>query len=577
MIALRSFVGARENCRRYDVELPRGFDERLSQRVRLRAAHAAPRRHDPRALRQRHRRLRGAARAGRAAARARRAAPPPGRPASFEDGGYFVQRAGDRYLIFDCGPLGDGGHGHYDALSIEAWAGDRALVLDPGRFTYAEGEPNLRHWFRGTAAHNTVTVDGTDQTPYARSRSSLPSAEATFLGRETRDGLDILCGEVRSPVYEAVHRRRVIFVDGAYWVIEDVLTGERRHRYDLRFHLAPARLRRRRHADVTGARGIALRGRAGSRRVRDQRSPRRSISAVAIGRARALRHAARAGRARAASATATRCAIGERHARARRAGDAAMIARPRRPPPRRAAAPRDDGRRDLAAPARRRPRRALRAHLRQVPLRRQPARRLPLRRAATSPLRTGKRDGIAAPEVGAALYPFPHDRKLDRAARRARGDRAAARRSRHAAARRLRRRAVRHLRLPRRPRHRGRLRQGPAGDAEHRACRALAGQDAVRVPRVLAAADGVAAARAARTAAASTTPRDRRLHALGAALRRACTPSTGAIDGAPGRLSGDALGPSRRLELERLATAADVIARARPDVAPRRASGCWRC
>ena len=31
MIALRSFVGARENCRRYDVALPRGFDERLSQ------------------------------------------------------------------------------------------------------------------------------------------------------------------------------------------------------------------------------------------------------------------------------------------------------------------------------------------------------------------------------------------------------------------------------------------------------------------------------------------------------------------------------------------------------------------
>ena len=30
MIALRSFVGARENCRRYGVELPRGFDERLS-------------------------------------------------------------------------------------------------------------------------------------------------------------------------------------------------------------------------------------------------------------------------------------------------------------------------------------------------------------------------------------------------------------------------------------------------------------------------------------------------------------------------------------------------------------------
>ena len=57
-------------------------------------------------------------------------------------------------------------------------------MLDPGRFTYAEEEPNLRHWFRGTAAHNTVTVDGADQTPYARGRSSLPSAEARFLGRD---------------------------------------------------------------------------------------------------------------------------------------------------------------------------------------------------------------------------------------------------------------------------------------------------------------------------------------------------------------------------------------------------------
>jgi hypothetical protein len=61
----------------------------------------------------------------------------------------------------------------------------------------------------------------------------------TLLARETHAGLDVLTGEVRSPVYEAVHRRRVIFVDGAYWVIEDVLRGERRHRYDLRFHLAP--------------------------------------------------------------------------------------------------------------------------------------------------------------------------------------------------------------------------------------------------------------------------------------------------------------------------------------------------
>ena len=80
-------------------------------------------------------------------------------------------------------------------------------MLDPGRYTYAEGDPNWRHWFRGTAAHNTVTVDGRDQTPVralalvaAERRGDLPRPHA-------RDGLDILRGEVASPVYEAVHRR----------------------------------------------------------------------------------------------------------------------------------------------------------------------------------------------------------------------------------------------------------------------------------------------------------------------------------------------------------------------------------
>jgi len=110
-------------------------------------------------------------------------------------------------------------------------------VLDPGRFTYAEGEPNLRHWFRGTAAHNTVCVDGADQTPYARGRSSLPSAEARLLHADD----SALVAEVRSPVYEAIHRRRVVF-NGRYWVIEDVLEGRRPHRYDLRWHLAPGRV-----------------------------------------------------------------------------------------------------------------------------------------------------------------------------------------------------------------------------------------------------------------------------------------------------------------------------------------------
>jgi hypothetical protein len=249
-------VGARENGRRFGIPFSAAFDERLA-RARDFAHHM--RRPDGTipALSDADSGDYGELLhlAAKLLARDDLDRPPVG-SASFIDGGYLIQRAGSNFLIFDCGPLGDGGHGHYDALSVEAWAGETPLVLDPGRFTYAEGEPNLRHWFRGTAAHNTVCVDGVDQTPYARGRSSLPSASATFLGRDIRDGLDVVSGEVVSPVYEAVHRRRVIFVDGAYWLIEDELTGTRRHRYDLRWHLAP------RHAPFTlqmkGARSLAV-------------------------------------------------------------------------------------------------------------------------------------------------------------------------------------------------------------------------------------------------------------------------------------------------------------------------------
>jgi Heparinase II/III-like protein/Heparinase II/III N-terminus len=164
------------------------------------------------------------------------------RHASFPDGGYFVQRSGwdadALYLVFDCGPLGDGGHGHYDALAVEAAGFGCTLLVDPGRFTYAEGAPNLRRWFKSTAAHNTVTVDGLDQTPYACGKPRGPVAVARAGLRTTTPGLDVLRGEVRSPAYDAVHARTILFVRDAYWVVEDVLEGDVDHRYDLRFHLA---------------------------------------------------------------------------------------------------------------------------------------------------------------------------------------------------------------------------------------------------------------------------------------------------------------------------------------------------
>jgi uncharacterized heparinase superfamily protein len=227
-IALRSFVGARENGRRYGIGFPAGFDERVARAQAFLAHCTRPDGTIP-ALSDADTGDYTALLDGR----------PAERNASFPDGGYHVQRSGwdrdARFLIFDCGPLGDGGHGHYDLLSIEAHAHGRPLVLDPGRGSYSEAPPNLRRWFRGTAAHNTVCVDGLDQTAYTRGRPRGPVAQ----GRLLEATGDVLAGEAVSPEYEAVHRRRITFAAERHWVIEDELAGERDHRYDLRFHLAP--------------------------------------------------------------------------------------------------------------------------------------------------------------------------------------------------------------------------------------------------------------------------------------------------------------------------------------------------
>src|SRR4029434_470606 len=91
---------------------------------------------------------------------------------SFTDGGYYVMRDGwsdtSNYLLFDCGPHGmaNCGHAHADALAIALAANRRTLLVDPGTFTYT-GAQEMRDWFRGSTAHNTLTVD--------RQSSSIPA------------------------------------------------------------------------------------------------------------------------------------------------------------------------------------------------------------------------------------------------------------------------------------------------------------------------------------------------------------------------------------------------------------------
>jgi Heparinase II/III N-terminus/Heparinase II/III-like protein len=180
-------------------------------------------------------------------------APPTQRCRAFSEGGYFILRSGwgesgepyedERYLIFDCGPVGAGNHGHLDLLNVEMAAYGQSLVVDPGRYTYDEsGEINWRVKFRGTAYHNTVLVDGLNQTRYEfhKTKFKITGEHPHFKVKDfvSTPKLDYVHGLAISREYTAVHERKILFVDGGYWLICDRLSSPEEHAYDLLFHLS---------------------------------------------------------------------------------------------------------------------------------------------------------------------------------------------------------------------------------------------------------------------------------------------------------------------------------------------------
>jgi hypothetical protein len=178
---------------------------------------------------------------------------PAQRSKGFAASGYYILRSGwgagaeayadEKYLIFDCGPLGAGNHGHLDLLSFELAAYGQSLIVDPGRYTYDEsGDTNWRVLFRGTAYHNTVVVDGRNQTRYEFHKRKFkirgPEPDRELKSFVTRDGFDYLHGIARSHEYAAVHERKIFFLCPEYWIVSDLLLADQPHQYDLLFHLS---------------------------------------------------------------------------------------------------------------------------------------------------------------------------------------------------------------------------------------------------------------------------------------------------------------------------------------------------
>ena len=156
------------------------------------------------------------------------------RSISYPKGGYAILRSGwgdeklkfndELYLLFDFGN-NKPWHAHYDIFNIVATAYGNDLLIDPGRYTYNDGEE--REAFKSTAYHNTVEVDSKNQMKYYKA----PVIKNYFF-----ENYDYLQGVQKS--YEGVeHKRSIFFAGKEYWIVIDRLNSELDHTYKQNWHL----------------------------------------------------------------------------------------------------------------------------------------------------------------------------------------------------------------------------------------------------------------------------------------------------------------------------------------------------
>jgi hypothetical protein len=166
---------------------------------------------------------------------------------AFTHGGYYIlgcdfETENEIRLVADAGPVGYpplAGHGHADALAFTLSVAGKEFLIDPGTYAYHTQGP-WRRYFRGTAAHNTLRVDGKDQSESGGNFMWLRKADTQCALWRPSEGRDVFEGwhdgyaHLPDPV---LHRRRISLEKRTRQVvIEDTLQMAGQHDIELFFH-----------------------------------------------------------------------------------------------------------------------------------------------------------------------------------------------------------------------------------------------------------------------------------------------------------------------------------------------------
>ncbi len=168
---------------------------------------------------------------------------------AFTQSGYYLLQRGHKEtdgisVLMDCGELGFlsiAAHGHADALSLVLRVAGVDVLVDPGTYDYFTF-PAWRKYFRSTRAHNTVEIDGRDQSQMQGAFLwSRRASTRCLVWRPTNRG-GAMSGEhdgytrLDDPV---VHRRTVTLgEDSDTILVKDEILARAKHDVAIYWHFA---------------------------------------------------------------------------------------------------------------------------------------------------------------------------------------------------------------------------------------------------------------------------------------------------------------------------------------------------
>jgi hypothetical protein len=167
---------------------------------------------------------------------------------NFDKGGYYILQSkgiSKPRLIFDCGPLGFesiAAHGHADSLSFILNAYGQPYFIDTGSYIYIADNP-YRNYFRSTAAHNTIVIDGRNQSEMAGAflwSNKANSFVDEWISNEHYDKISAWHDGYHRLKDPVTHKRVIKFdKEREIIIIDDYLEMKSNHEIEQYFHLAP--------------------------------------------------------------------------------------------------------------------------------------------------------------------------------------------------------------------------------------------------------------------------------------------------------------------------------------------------